>query len=597
MKKIVALGAAAALVGGLFAAEPASNPSVVSFTGNASVEWGVDLDAGKTGFKNDTWTELKLKLFDAGDKATSGDGVWAELVLKVDGDSDVGPNGYKDGAWLGANSADTYTKNGGKAAYIDVAKLHFNNIYVGIKSGDTQTGELGFTTAVHSEDPYFHPALWLKNVGPADFSQGIVAGYEDDNMNIAVDFRSLSNGQYTNAYAVAGEFKIKDSNSFAEGLAVGLGASYNLSKKYYTDSKTNSKVTENEGYKYTLPYSIELPDFNGDGKSEGTIQEVEYDNLLGYSASVGYKFKIDDKYWLKPQVGLTGVLATANDDDAKEKSTANLNTVAAGFIFAWGDTAAYGSTGGVYFFGDDARGFTPGVSVMAYVPLAATVNTVGDGWTSKTTLHDSLKAMIVPSFYSGNIVENLSAAVYSEIGLFEYKDAADRFKFDGSQTAQTAEFYNITADGKNTTALALAAGLKYDIKADDITISPKASVRYANTCYVENKATIDRYVPASGNSLFKTGDDQLGIQDRVADANSERNGLYAGDFFNLEAGVDVAGLINNTTFSCHYKSANLLNKTNYSSETIDGVPNTNYSEKGMYNVKLGTFNVGCKISF
>ena len=517
MKKIVALGCAAALVGGLFAAEPASNPSVVSFTGNASVEWGVDLDAGKTGFKNSTWTEMKLKLFDAGDKATSGDGVWAELVLKVDGDADVGPNGYHDDNGTAGWKA--------KTAYIDVAKLHFNNIYVGIKSGDLLTGELDFTTAIHSADPYFHPGRWLNNVGPADYTQGIVAGYEDDNMNIAVDFRSLDKGQYTNAYGVAGEFKLKDSNSFAEGLAIGVGASYNFSKKYYTDSSTNSKVAENEGYEYNLPFDTPVPfDMNDDGvvDDKDVINAVAYDNMLGYSASVGYKFKLDDKYWLKPQVGLTGILATASDDDAKTKSTANLNTLAAGFIFAWGDTASYGSTGGVYFFGDDARGFTPGVSAMVYVPLAVTANTVGDGWTSKYTLHDSLKAMIVPSFYSGDLVENLSAAVYSEIGLFEYKDAKDTFKVDGSNTARTYEAFNVTADGKNTTALALAAGLKYDIKADDVTISPKASVRYANSCYVANKATIDRCVPASGNSLFKTGDDNLGVQDKVASPSARR---------------------------------------------------------------------------
>ena len=73
--------------------------------------------------------------------------------------------------------------------------------------------------------------------------------------------------------------------------------------------------------------------------------------------------------------------------------------------------------------------------------------------------------------------------------------------------------------------------------------------------------------------------------------------LLAGDFFNLSAGVEVAGLINNTTFYGHYKSANLLNKTDYKSEKVNNAPNANYAEYGMYNVKLGTFNVGCKISF
>ncbi|SFJ04193.1 hypothetical protein SAMN04487775_11231 [Treponema bryantii] len=566
MKKIVALGAAAALIGGLFAAEPASNPSLVSFTGNASVEWGVDLDAGKTGFKNGTWTEFKIKLFDAGDKALTGDGVWAELVMKVDDDSSVGPNGFVDGGWLG-----------GKNAYIDVAKLHFNNIYVGIKSGDTQTGELDFTTAIHSADPYFHPGRWLNNVGPSSFTQGIVAGYADDNMDIGVDFRSYENGQYTNAYAVAGEFKIKDSNSFAEGLSVGLGASYNLSDTYYKDSTTNTAAEKVENFAYTFGYKI---------NDKETLFGAQH--LLGYSASVGYKIKIDDKYWAKPQVGLTGLLATYKDTDngVTVDASANTNTLAAGAIFAWGDTAAYGSTGGVYFFGDDARGFTPGVSAMVYVPLASTISAkaTGNGQSAsvKITSHDALKALIVPSFYTGDLVENLSAAVYSEIGLYDYRETQPTPTHSGNDWA--VESYGQTTDGKNTMALAVAGGLKYDIKADDITITPKASFRYANTCYVQNKT--NEVAPAKDQSLFK----DLGEQ--KTETSGDRLGLYVGDFFNLEAGVDVAGLINNTTFYAHYKSANLLNSIDYS-ENKDAEGNS----LKYYNVKLGTFNVGCKIAF
>ena len=70
MKKIVAMGAAVALAASMFAAEPVANPQVLEFNGNASVEWGVDLDAGKTGFKNTQEASIKAKLFDGGDKAT-----------------------------------------------------------------------------------------------------------------------------------------------------------------------------------------------------------------------------------------------------------------------------------------------------------------------------------------------------------------------------------------------------------------------------------------------------------------------------------------------------------------------------------------------
>ncbi len=592
MKKIVALGAAAALIGGLFAAEPASNPSLVSFTGNASVEWGVDLDAGKTGFKNGTWTEFKIKLFDAGDKATSGDGVWAELKIKVDDQDSCGPNGWQDGSWKSGNNAK-----------VDVAKLHFNNIYVGIQSGDTQVGETDFTTAIKSADPWFHPGRWLGAVGPDKFTQGIVAGYEDDNMNIGVDFRSYDDGQYTNAYAVAGEFKIKDTNSFAEGLSVGLGAAYNLNDFHFSNSKTNTAVVENEGYAYdALPADVgaalaTVPFF---GKST-----FNYDHLLGYSASVGYKLKLDDKLWLKPQVGFQGSLATYKDTDTDYSLnvTANTNVLVAGVMFGWGDTNSYGGTG-LYFLDVDDRddGETPGISAMVYIPLPAvrTGKTETSGYpapltdynkttTEKYTYHDSLKALIVPSLYSGDLVENLKFGAYSEIGLFDYREKQPEGTTGDNETS---EFYAQTKDYKNTFALAVSAGLKYDIKADDITVTPKASVRYANTCYVANKAAIKAAVPGTGDKdLFPV--DDFGIQsvakdgERSEQLNSEgKPYLLSGDFFNLEAGVDVAGLINNTTFSVHYKSANLLNNTDYSA-----------NDYGTYNVKLGTLNVGCKISF
>ena len=588
MKKIVALGAAAALVGGLFAAEPASNPSVVSFTGNASVEWGVDLDAGKTGFKNGTWTEFKIKLFDNGDKSTSGDGVWAELVMKVDDEDSCGPNGWQDGNW-----------KGGKNAYIDVAKLHFNNIYVGIKKGDTTTGTLDFTTAIKSADPWFHPGRWLTDVGPASFTQGIVAGYEDDNFNFGVDLRSYEDTttQYTDAYSVAAEFKLKDSNTIVEGLAAGVGASYNLSDFHFS-KETDSSVKENEGYAYTLPGEISsvITQLNTayallGGPTIPTTGYV-YDHVLGYSANVGYKLSIGDSYWLKPQVGLTGSVATYKNTAAKYDITANSNTIAAGLIFAWGDTNSYGDTGHLYFFDDDygdkAKGTTPGISAVAYIPLPDTLTINMDDYKIDIKAHNKLKTLIVPSLYSGDLVENLKFAAYSEIGLFDYREKQPEGTLNSTETS--VEYYGQTADYKNTTALAVAAGVKYDIKADDLTITPMASVRYANTCYVANKASIK--IPGTGDcagsDFFKVAD--LGIQKN--ETEGERTGLLSGDFFNLEAGVSVAGLIDNTTFSVHYKSANLLNNYDYSDEG-----KAEYSEYGRYNVKLGTLNVGCKIAF
>ncbi len=535
------MGAAAALVSGLvFAGEPASNPSVVSFNGNASVEWGADLDAGKTGFKNGTWTEFKTKLFDAGDKATSGEGVWGEIVIKVDDDSSVGPNGYVDGHWIGSktNKDDGNYANDGKAAYVDVAKLHFNNIYVGIKSGDTQTGELDFATAVRSGDPWFHPGRWLTNVG-SNATQGIVAGYEDGNLNIAVDFRSDdATTQYTNNYKIAGEVALKDSNEWVNGLAVKAGASYNLSEEYYK---------------------------NVDGKA---VKVEDKTHILGYSASAAYKLSIDDKYYVKPMVGLTG----ANSSNADTEATSNANSLVASVLFGWGGNNSYGSAGGMYYFKDDGdnyvRGVTPGVSVLAKVNLPST-GKAGKG-KDTVTVHDALNVLIVPSFYLGDLladtVPGLRAAAYAEIGLYSDKTAKDTTKSDVYTPAANKD-----------AAIAFVAGAAYDIKADDLTVTPKVSARYANASYMDNK-TIE-VAPQSGKSPLQ----MTGVQKKKAD------GLYDGDFFNLSAGLDVNGLIPNTTFYCNYVSANLLNKFEYSKDT-------GY-EFGAYNVKAGTVNVGCQIHF
>jgi hypothetical protein len=62
--------------------------------------------------------------------------------------------------------------------------------------------------------------------------------------------------------------------------------------------------------------------------------------------------------------------------------------------------------------------------------------------------------------------------------------------------------------------------------------------------------------------------------------------------FNLNIGCDFGGFINNTTFSVEYKSANLLNAI---STSDDSDPAYADGEK-YYNVKAGTFDIGCKIA-
>ena len=415
MKKIIAMGAAVALAASMFAAEPVANPQVLEFKGNASVEWGVDLDAGKTGFKNAQEASIKVKLFDGGDKATSGSGVWAELKIVAD----TKDNEYKNETEGSVNL---------KGPKVDTAKIHFDNFYVGILKGDTETGELKFTRAIKSGDNDL--GKLLSNVGPKDYTQGIVAGYDDSNFGVAVDFRSAKVTQYTNDYAAAAEVTLKDSNEFLSGLEVKGGYSY----------------------------------------------EFAAHPVMGYSGSVAYKAKVSGDYYLKPAFGYTG---------ESNNGTTTVNKIAGAVIFGWGDTAD--ANAGVYFLDVDAdtKKVTPGVSVSYEKDLKS----------------DADYGKIEAAFYLGNLVENLKAAALFSTTLV------------------------------NDTPIKVLAGCAYDVKADEITITPKAGVSFANKA--------------------------------------------AGDEIKVKAGVDVAGLIDNTTFYAVYASNNLKADEN----------------------KIGTVNVGCKIAF
>lgn len=264
MKKIVMGLAAVAMATSMFAADPAFAPSLAEYSGNQSVTWGIDLDSNKTGFKNDGSATLKFNLFTAGDKTTSGDSdIWAELKIKNDAKDTTG----------------TMVLPG---ASVDTAKFHIYNMYVGIKSGDTLVGGCKPQTAIKSSN------VGIEAVGPADYTQGIVAGYSDDNFGLDIDFRSNPSGSvyYTNDYALAAEAEFKASNEFVTGLEVKAGMAYQFAD--------NAKVA--------------------------------------YAASAAYKVDLGD-YYLKPTVGYTSA-----------------NEMVGAVLFGWGDEAD--ADAGVYYLKD-----------------------------------------------------------------------------------------------------------------------------------------------------------------------------------------------------------------------------------------------------
>ena len=438
MKKALSVFLMAAMAFGAFADEPAADVKVAEFSGNAKVEWGVNLDSGKTGFKNSTEVNLKLNLLNDGTKSTTGDGVWGELVIKTDADPiQWKQNAFSD-AKFEANNGMSGTRDLKKEVeedigvnefldtgvgthflnkvYVDTAKIHFGPAYVGIKNGNTEVGQLKLDTAVRSNQE------WLSNEG-ANKTDGIVVGFDSDIVKVDVDVRSLPAAtQYTNDYGMAAEVEFKA----VENLSVKGGVSYEFKEK----------------------------------------------GALAYAGSAGYKLALDDTFFVRPQVGVTGT-------DAKDSVE-----LAAGVLFGWGEMSQDKNTG-VYFLGDDYKKVSPGVSVAAYIPLK-----------------DNGVIRIEPSFFSGELVPNLTAAAWANIAIQENTD----------------------------TKASVIGAVKYAIAVDALTITPQAGVVFANKA--------------------------------------------AGENLKAKVGVDVAGLIDNTTLSAVWESGNLSED--------DPV--------------LGTFNVGAKIA-
>ena len=575
MKKIVALVAIASLACGMiFADELAVANEVVDFKGEAKVSWGLDLDAGQHGFKNSEKAEVKVKLWGETTKAPESDDIWAELKIKTT-EADLKQNSDDGG---------NVALDGGKMS-VEEATLHFNDIFVGIRSGNLQVGEYKPDAAIHSD------VAWLNNYGWA-WSQGIQAGYANDDFKFAVDFRSMKAAEtnYTSAYGIKVGAELKDSNSFVEGLSAYAGMAYNFSTDYKTakaEPKIEDKVVDETASILTHEARIYDKDDNPDAelltksdKAEHLATEV---HVLPYAVKAAYKLSLDDDMYLKPSVGFRGSYASGKTA-ADKAGTFMENELALGVLFGWGDQAD--ANAGVPFLdGDPAKKVTPGVGVAAYIPF----DSIGTDDDVKITYTKALTALIAPSFYLGGadnkFVENLNAAAYGEIGIFKYvdpKDYADPATATlKDSTEKDVKIKESVAEGE-TTAIAFAAGLTYKIALDNGNVTPKAGFRYANGAYVANG------LEGAYSDIFKN----LGAQRAYSGDDGKKT--FDGDFFNLKVGCDFADFVPNTTFFVDYASANLANAI----ATDDAESKPTYTkDKKYYKVKLGTLDIGVKIAF
>lgn len=457
MKKALVVFLALALVAGVFADEPVAELGVAEFTGNASVTWGADLDTEKTGFSNDASASLKVTLVKGGDKSTSGDGIWAELKIKTDG----------------LKIENAVIANG--TASVDVAKLHFGPVYVGIKSGDTTVGGFNLPSALGFEQA----GKKLDAVGK-DQSQGITIGYSaGDIFSIDVDLRSQA--KYNDDYAAALEITSKP----ISGLTAKAGFSYGIEAARTATTLVN--------------------------------------DLYAMSASVAYKMNIGDKgMYIEPGVAYTNNLNEVVVDPAKpnEKSVTK-GTVGVGVLFGFSDETGKDNPGLPLFSDGLTKKSNAGASIVTKINLDQkreyTTNATGAAITAKDA------PIAIPFYFDvwtgSKLVPNLNAAAFV-------------------RTEDITAYNDNKQEGASSLTLKTGVGVKYDVKLNDLTITPKAGM----TLEIVNKKA---------------------YQEAFASQEAE-----------VEAGVDVAGLINNTTVSVLYK----VGPFSKSTETVGTVITTTSKE-------------------
>ena len=598
MKKALSVFLMIAVAFGAFADEPVADVNVAEFSGNAAVQWGVDLDSGTTGFQNSYEVNLKLNLLKGGSKSTTGDGVWGELVLKADGDPIQWQNKDQGDTAFAANKGMEESMK--YKVFVDVAKIHIGPAYIGIKSGDTQTGALKMDAAIRSADD--DQAKWVQNVGPDKYSQGIVLGYDSDMFKVDLDLRSKPAVSTKKVKYFTWVTKVDDKDgdkmltagdvvTFENGKTLTVPANqpeigtpiedvlysedfYEFdeddSTYYYTDNYAaalegefkgveNLSIKAGASYNFAKNYQAQRAD-----KDKTAIGDPEH--ILGYSASAGYKLGLNDTFYIHPQVGFagsTGFTTTEIGDKERKDSTTSME-MAFGLLFGWGEIGE-DKNAGVYYLDDNmAKKVSPGVGVVAHIPFVTTSKSTFDGNTSKTKTYGNIAARIMPSFYSGEIVPGLTAAAYADIVIPKTGEGKTEDKLTTTYDA-----------GKDkATAMAFTFGAKYAIEAGEVTITPQAGVRFANAAYVTYG------IEEKDDAVFgKMGDQKLLTGE--AKANDKDGIKYDGNFMNLKLGVDVAGLIDNTTLSVIWATDNILN------ELSDNDANIN---------KLGTLNFKAKIA-
>lgn len=531
MKKALVFFIALAMIGSVFAAEPAAEVKVAEFSGNAAVTFGFDLDTVKAGFKNTTEADLKLNLMNGGDKSTTGNGVWGELKLAVNALQIRATADVSDGHTF---AIQTKKDNDGEDTIfveIDTAKLHFNDLYVGITSGDFRYGgSFWYPNALNYKDSKEDEKYTRSRAAKLGYDQGLVLGYgKKDVFFVEASLRSKKDTSkvldkvephtFLTAYTVKDDDEyfasaaaaIAGTPKIAAGTAQAVGST--VYKRVMKDDKTNywtnkfafgvyGEVTPIKDLRIGVGGAYVLGE-------AGNANDDDNANDISVFAGVDYRFNFNEDFFIQPTV-------TYNfyDDYAvgAQKYTVKTNKLNAGLRFGLAKSKSVsGSNSLLYsFFGQEKLFYETTKNDKGDDILLPGVSVFGSFDFTPGALKKNLPVMV--TFYSGDLVQNLKA--YALFGANVAGGDVDAAAWTKISAAPYAAL--IGAKG-------LQAGLaaSYDVKVNDtVTVVPAAGVLWTH-----GGAKVDNSNNASA--------------DEVA----------------VSLKADVKGLVSNTTFTAFWEKA------------------------------------------
>jgi len=349
MKKIVGIIAALALAGAVFA-DPDVTPSVAKFDGWASLEWVADLEGNgsdvMTGMANDKNAEFEIKFLAAGDKATTGDGWWGDLKIKVGDDVKVASGG-------------TFKV---PSAEVDHAVIHFmqDDVFfnIDIINHDLNVGGGDNLIATSSAKAFPKKGVALANA--AGFTANV--GLKD---LLSVELAFADNGIVVND---AKEFGVKlaatlDGKGFdVEGLKVYAGFAYSTEK--VGGESQDAAIAANAAYKLGIGDTMFLKPFVGYAM-QGDAKDLGAGVLFGWGKDEG----ADANFAKFNAVAVDGTKMLGDDGNPKKGDIVNVGNKCVNGVSAYISSDLEDGTGIDLLFGfyDDTllAGVLPGLKMGA----------------------------------------------------------------------------------------------------------------------------------------------------------------------------------------------------------------------------------------